>query len=248
LAVTDEAIEKIKRMIVSGEVRPGEKLPKEKELAARLGLSRSSLREAVRALNLVGVLSVRQGDGTYVTSLEPPLLLDAVGLIVELSQGRTVLELLEVRRVIEPGATALGTARIDGAGLERLRGCMERMESARDAQALVEADDEFHATIVGAAGNAALSSMVRALSTRTMRARVWRALADEGVVEQTKLSHRAIYAAVESRDPELARATATTHISEVEFWFRRALDSRRNGGDGLGLAQRGAGESAEGAS
>jgi DNA-binding FadR family transcriptional regulator len=234
-------------MIVSGEVRPGEKLPKEKELAARLGLSRSSLREAVRALNLVGVLSVRQGDGTYVTSLEPPLLLDAVGLIVELSQGRTVLELLEVRRVIEPGATALGTARIDEAGLERLRGCMERMESARDAQALVEADDEFHATIVGAAGNAALSAVVRALSTRTMRARVWRALADEGVVEQTKYGHRAIYAAVESRDPELARATATTHISEVEFWFRRALDSRRNGGGGLDLAQREVGASAEGA-
>ena len=223
MTVTDEAIAGIKQMIISGEAGPGEKLPKETELASRLGLSRSSLREAVRALTLMGVLHVRQGDGTYVTSLDPHLLLDSVGLVVELSQERTVLELLEVRRLIEPGATSLGAARIDDSGIEKLRACLERMEAAPDPQTLVEADDEFHETIVAAAGNQTLSSLVRALSSRTMRARAWRALADEGVVEVTKLGHRNIYRAIEDRDPDLARAAATTHISEVEFWFRRAL-------------------------
>lgn len=225
MTVTDEAIAEIKRMILSGEAGPGEKLPKEKELASQLGLSRSSLREAVRALTLMGVLDVRQGDGTYVTSLDPHLLLDSVGLVVELSQERTVLELLEVRRLIEPSATALGAARIDGAGIEKLRECLERMEAAPDPKTLVEADDEFHETIVRAAGNQTLSSLVRALSSRTMRARAWRALADEGVVEVTSLGHRDIYRAIEDRDPELARAAATTHISEVEFWFRKALST-----------------------
>ena len=223
MTVTDEAIAQIKRMILSGEAGPGEKLPKEKELASRLGLSRSSLREAVRALTLMGVLHARQGDGTYVTSLDPHLLIDSVGLVVELSRERTVLELLEVRRLIEPGATALGAARIDDAGIEKLKSCLERMEAAPDPQTLVEADDEFHETIVAAAGNQTLSSLVRALSSRTMRARAWRALADEGVAEVTKLGHRNIYRAVEDRDPDLARAAATTHISEVEFWFRKAL-------------------------
>ena len=71
VAVTDEAIERIKSMIVSGELQPGDRLPREDELAAELGLSRSSLREAVRALALVRILDVRQGDGTYVTSLSP---------------------------------------------------------------------------------------------------------------------------------------------------------------------------------
>ena len=226
MAVTDEAIDEIKQMILSGEVNPGEKLPKEKELASQLGLSRSSLREAVRALTLIGVLHVRQGDGTYVTSLDPHLLLDSVGLVVELSQERAVLELLEVRRLIEPGATALGAARIDGAGIEKLKGCLERMESAPDPKTLVEADDEFHETIVRAAGNQTLSSLVRALSSRTMRARAWRALADEGVAEVTKLGHRNIYRAIKDRDPDLARAAATTHISEVEFWFRKALSAK----------------------
>src|SRR5579859_595673 len=77
VAVTDEAIEKIKAMIVSGALRAGDKLPREADLATELGLSRSSLREAVRALALVNILDVRRGDGTYVTSLEPRLLLEA---------------------------------------------------------------------------------------------------------------------------------------------------------------------------
>ena len=69
MRVTDEAIEKIKEMVVSGELEPGQRLPKEDALASRLGLSRNSLREAVRALTFVRILDVRQGDGTYVTSL-----------------------------------------------------------------------------------------------------------------------------------------------------------------------------------
>ena len=78
MAVTDEAIAGIKQMIVSGQLRPGDRLPPEKELSEHLGLSRSSLREAVKALEVIRVLDVRRGDGTYVTSLEPHLLLEAM--------------------------------------------------------------------------------------------------------------------------------------------------------------------------
>ncbi|MFE6855413.1 FadR/GntR family transcriptional regulator, partial [Streptomyces sp. NPDC057674] len=83
MAVTDEAIGKIKEMIVSGALRPGDRLPKEADLAAALGLSRNSLREAVKALSLLNILDVRQGDGTYVSSLEPPLLLEAVSFVLD---------------------------------------------------------------------------------------------------------------------------------------------------------------------
>jgi GntR family transcriptional regulator, transcriptional repressor for pyruvate dehydrogenase complex len=76
VAVTDEAIEKIKAMIVSGQLQPGQRLPREADLAARLGLSRNSLREAVRALARVCILDVRQGDGTYVASLAADSLID----------------------------------------------------------------------------------------------------------------------------------------------------------------------------
>ena len=74
VSLTDDAIERIKQMIIDGELKPGDRLPKEQELADRLGLSRGSLREAVRALTVVRVLDTRQGDGTYVTSLSPSML------------------------------------------------------------------------------------------------------------------------------------------------------------------------------
>ena len=120
MAVTDEAIEKIKAMIVSGTLRAGDRLPKEADLAAELGLSRSSLREAVRALSLMNILDVRQGDGTYVTSLEPTLLLEALSFIVDFHRDATVLELLAVRRILEPAATAMAAERATDAELEEL--------------------------------------------------------------------------------------------------------------------------------
>src|SRR3954463_12652963 len=95
MALTDEAIKRIKDMIVSGELRPGGRLPKEADLAERLGLSRNSLREAVQALSLIRVLDVRQGDGPYVTSLQPDVLLDTVGFIIDFHRDDSVLHLLQ---------------------------------------------------------------------------------------------------------------------------------------------------------
>jgi len=106
MALTDDAIDKIKAMIVSGELRPGDRLPREAALAERLGLSRNSLREAVRALALIRVLDVRQGDGTFVTSLEPSLLLDALSFVVDFHRDDTVLQFLEVRRILDEIETA----------------------------------------------------------------------------------------------------------------------------------------------
>src|SRR5919204_1585267 len=116
-SVTQEAIEKIRELIASGQWGPGARLPREADLATQLGLSRNSLREAVRALSLVRVLEVRQGDGTYVSSLEPDLLLgDPTRFAAPLLRGRTVLELFEVRRLLEPAAAAPAALRVDEEG------------------------------------------------------------------------------------------------------------------------------------
>src|SRR6267378_3839396 len=119
--VTHDAIESIRELIVSGEWGPGTRLPREADLAAQLGLSRNSLREAVRALSLARVLEVRQGDGTYVSSLEPGQLLEPMLSATDLLQGRTVLELFEVRRMLEPEAAALAALRADDDVLRELR-------------------------------------------------------------------------------------------------------------------------------
>jgi GntR family transcriptional repressor for pyruvate dehydrogenase complex len=230
-SVTEEAIDKIRERIVSGAWGPGDRLPKESELAAELGLSRNSLREAVRALSQLRVLEVRQGDGTYVSSLEPDLLLESTSFISHLLLGDTALELYEVRRVLEAAAAALAAARIDRAGEQELKLKLDRMTEAQTVEDLVEADVAFHAVIARAAGNGVLTSLLASLSTRTMRARLWRGRAVDNALDVTRDEHRRIYEAIASGDPELARAAATAHIASGERWLRAQLAAAETAGE-----------------
>src|SRR5213083_2376451 len=143
--VTEHAIDKIRERIVSGAWGAGDRLPKESELAGELGISRNSLREAVRALSQLRVLEVRQGDGTYVSSLEPGLLLESTGFISHLLLGETAVALYEVRRILEAAAAALAAARIDEKGKRDLELSLEQMRQAQGVEELVEADVAFHA-------------------------------------------------------------------------------------------------------
>ena len=225
MAVTDEAIVKIKEMILSGEIGPGDRLPPEKELSERLGLSRSSMREAVKALEVIRVLDVRRGDGTYVTSLEPRLLLEAMTFIVDLHDDSSILELFAVRRILEPAAVALATVQMTDAAVAALRAQVELVDESTDVEGLVAHDLEFHGAIAAAAGNSYLAGLIDSLSSHTVRARIWRGLTQEHSVERTLAEHRAIVDALERRDAELAHALTTVHISGIEQWLRDAVAS-----------------------
>jgi DNA-binding FadR family transcriptional regulator len=223
VAVTDEAIEKIKAMIVAGDLRPGDRLPREADLAERLGLSRNSLREAVKALSLIRVLDVRQGDGTYVTSLAPQLLLDALNFIVDFHRDDTVLEFFEVRRILEPAATALAAQRMTDDDVHELGKVLADLSDDAGIDELVANDLEFHHRIAAGSGNALLCSLIDSLSGPTTRARIWRGLTQAGAVEKTREQHAAILGAIATRQPDLARSWATVHVAGVEDWLRVAL-------------------------
>jgi GntR family transcriptional regulator, transcriptional repressor for pyruvate dehydrogenase complex len=223
VALTYEAIEKIKQMIISGRVRPGEKLPREADLAAELGLSRNSLREAVKALSLINVLDVRQGDGTYATSLAPSLLLEALSFIVDFHRDDTVLEFLEIRRILEPAATALAAARMPDEDRVELGKVLDAADASAPVDEFVAADMEFHRLIAVGSGNSVLASLVDNISVPTARAREWRGMTEPRAQERTLAEHRAIYQAIMNRDPDLARSTAIVHIAGIESWLRTAL-------------------------
>ncbi len=222
MAVTDEAIVKIKEMLLRGELRPGDRLPPEKELSDALGLSRNSLREAVKALELIRVLDVRRGDGTYVTSLEPSLLLEAMSFVIDIHQDHTVLELFEVRRLLEPAAATMATLKATPGDLERLRAMLDEVGPETSVEDLVAHDVTFHGLICELSGNAYLSTLLESLSGRTLRARIWRGLTEEHSVERTLAEHRAIVDAMALGNTDLVRSWVTVHISGVESWLMRA--------------------------
>lgn len=223
MSLTDQAIVKIRELITSGELHPGDRLPPEPDLGRRLGLSRSSLREAVRALTLIGVLKVRQGDGTYVTSLDAHQLLDVMAFVADLFGDQTILELFEIRRLLEPAATAKAAGLISDDQLATLRKLMFSMESAATVQELVEADAQFHDAITQCTGNNVLASMLRGLSPPMHRVRIWHGTVVEGVIEQTHSGHLAIYRALEAHDPPLAHAAALSHVALTQEWLRAAV-------------------------
>lgn len=225
MAVTDEAIEKIKAMIVSGELGPGDRLPPEKELSDRLGLSRNSMREAVKALEVIRVLDVRRGDGTYVTSLEPHLLLEAISFVVDMHDDDSMLEIFAVRRMLESQGTGLAAAHGSDDDIAQLIAEVDGIDASVSIEELVEHDIRFHREIVRMAGNAYLASLIEHLSSQTVRARVWRGLTEGGAVERTLSEHRGIADAIAQHDSGLATSLATAHIAGVERWLRQAASA-----------------------
>lgn len=224
MPLTDDVINRLRGMIRSGELRPGSRLPPEHQLALEMGVSRSGVREAVKVLASARVLDVRRGDGTYVTSLTSDLLLEGVGFAFELLQGESLLEVMEVRRLLEPPSTAAAALRMSDEQLAEVASIMSEMRAhAGDPEELLRLDVAFHRLVVAAAGNATLATLVDGLSGRTARARVWRGIVMDDVAQATIDEHQAILSALESRDQLLAQAAALMHVNTSESWLRKML-------------------------
>lgn len=224
MARSDDAIERIRELIVSGDLGPGDRLPPENQLCELLGMSRGSMREAVKSLAVAGVLDVRRGDGTYVTSLEPGLLLQGLGRSIQLLGDGDLGDVMHIRRVLEGEASALAARQVGPELLDELVGDLERMRAAADAddtEALVSHDAAFHDRVAAASANRTLATLLSELSSLTLRARIWRGLQEEGAHELTLRQHQAILDALIDGDAEAARAASTVHVATSERWFRR---------------------------
>ncbi|WP_214371122.1 FadR/GntR family transcriptional regulator [Pseudonocardia sp. H11422] len=234
MSAADRAIQKIRDLIVEGDLGPGHRLPAEAELASRLQVSRNSLREAVRALCEARVLEIRRGDGTFVSNLQPQTLLGGLGFALDLMRGGTLLEIFEVRRLLEPAATGLAALRATEQDIADLTESLYRLNEARNDEELISFDLEFHRRVVVITGNATLCTLMDALGTRAMGARVWRGVVQEGTRNFTFEQHSRIVEAIAAGDPTLASAASTVHVSASEAWLRQALTAAEDAGDSGG--------------
>ena len=225
LSQTDVVVQGVKAMITRGELRAGSRLPVEKDLAESLGVSRGSLREGVRALAIMGVLETRQGDGTYVTSLDSDLLLAPMAFMVELQSAEHRLDLHVVRRVLESEAAARAALRITPEELAEAGAILDGMRAevfadpVIDHETIMNADIAFHHLISKASDNGALAALIDALADRTILERRTIGLQHEEQVRTAFHDHERILAALTARDPDRARLLMSHHLLAIEDYL-----------------------------
>lgn len=212
-SLAHDAAEHLRELVSSGALRPGDRLPSERELASRLGVSRPTLREAVRGLVIMGLLETRHGAGTFVVRTAPPDG-DAFTVTIDL-EGAPIQELFEIRLLLEPSVTERATARITDDELAELRDMLERMEATvGEAQAFALVDAEFHRMVHVAARSATMLSLLDGIADLSLRGRTISTV-QASVRRRTLLEHRAILEALEDRDPVLAREAMAAHLMHI---------------------------------
>jgi len=211
-AVT-HALGELRRWILSGAFGPAGVLPSENDLAQRLSVSRRIVREAIRGLEVQGLLQVAQGQRTRVRPPDPAASIQALEALLVRS-GASVEHLMEVRLLLEPQFAALASERASDADLQKMENAVDDLDRARTFDQIVEADDAFHFRLAEAAGNPVFSPLLRTLFLLLEEAR--RADIARGNVEFALNGHRAILAAIRARDAQTARSAMVQHIVGIQ--------------------------------
>lgn len=223
-AVAQVARHLIEYLVVSRGVSLGERIPSERQLAETLGVGRSAVREAVKALNILGLVDIRQGDGTYLTSGESTLLPDVIewGLLLG---GQRTMETIESRLVIECALAGFAAARRTDAQLETLESLVIEMAATVDTpDRFIQADVAFHVEIARAAHNATLAGIHSSLQSML---RVWISKVLQhydqprtGLVDE----HRRVLDAIRAADRASADAAMREHLEAAGQRLATALD------------------------
>lgn len=207
--------------VFSGQIKPGTRMPSERQLAEQFGVGRFVVREALKSLGLMGLLEVRQGDGTYVRPPDSTLLPRVVewGLLV--GESRTN-DLVETRQHLEPITARLAAERRTDADLVTIKTHLDGMREAADRSGFVDADVAFHMSIAAATGNSVLSNMLTSIASLL---KVWiRNVVDAAEsTEPSYLEHVPIYEAIEVQDPPAAATAMAAHMDGATCRLQAAL-------------------------
>jgi GntR family transcriptional repressor for pyruvate dehydrogenase complex len=207
--------QQIQRLIVDGALKPGDLLPPERELAERFGVSRSSVRDAIRSLELVGLVVPRQGEGTVVADVSPEAVVTPIASI--LTRKRELIgELLDVRKMIEPALAARAAERATPEDIARLEDVFRRQrEKTLRGEPAMEEDSEFHYQLALAAKNGVVRQVLDVLM-RLLRETRARSLQTQGRPERSLAGHKRILDAIKRKDPAAAERAVRRHVEEIE--------------------------------
>lgn len=224
----EQIVQQIEESIVKGNLKPGDQLPAERELAQRFGVSRTAVREAVKALREKGLVEAYSGRGTFITDGTTQAVRQSLDLMVKIGQPEGSTHLAEVRAILEPEIAALAAARIQEPELATMRDAVAVMDKAgQDPEAYIEADLDFHLALAEAADNPLILSLLDSIVglLREQRLRIFRV---PGGPERGQIHHKRILDAVERHDAEKARETMRAHLSQVREDSQASAAKRKN--------------------
>jgi GntR family transcriptional regulator, transcriptional repressor for pyruvate dehydrogenase complex len=223
LTLVDQALNQLEELILEGSYAPGNRLPSEKEMSFKLGVSRSVVREAIHRLIAKGLVETRTGSGIYVRVLGSHLVTEPINLLLR-SRWFNRDEILEVREVLEVKIAGLAAERAQARDLEAMQATIEALSNPKLAPAeYAEIDVAFHNRLAAAAGNPLFMVLANSINDVMINIRL-RAFRVDGpmVVERAASYHRRILEKVRAHDVEGARRAMEEHLAEARDTLRRA--------------------------
>lgn len=211
----EQIVQQIEESILKGTLKTGDQLPAERELAQRFGVSRTAVREAVKALREKGLVEAFSGRGTFITDGTAQAIRQSLDLMVKVAQPDGMTNLAEARASIEPEIAALAARRAEEQHIAAMREAYAVMDrSQSDPAAFIESDLDFHLALAEAAGNPIILSLIDSVVgiLREQRIKVFQV---DGGPQRGQFHHAKILEAVVQKDPEKARAAMREHLKQV---------------------------------
>lgn len=211
----EQIVQQIEESILKGALKPGDQLPAERELAQNFGVSRTAVREAVKALREKGLVEAYSGRGTFITNGTSQAIRQSLDLMSRIGQQEGLAHLAELRQILEPEIAALAATRIEDQLLATMREAVATMDrNLHDPDAYIESDLDFHLALAEAAANPLVLSLLDSIVglLREQRLRIFRI---DGGPERGQFHHKRILAAIEARDSERAREAMRAHLVQV---------------------------------
>jgi GntR family transcriptional repressor for pyruvate dehydrogenase complex len=211
----EQIVHQIEERILGGNLECGDKLPSELELAEQFGVSRTAVREAIKALRAKGLVEVQPGRGTFVTDGASQVLRTSLGQVLRISNKGRLDNLIEIREILEPKIAALAAERADEHDIEAMRAAIAAMDvSIEEAESFIEADLAFHLALAHATKNALIPLLIDPVVDMLQEQRIRIFQADQGS-ERGQYHHKQILECIINRDSQAAQDAMTAHLKQV---------------------------------
>lgn len=219
----EQIVQQIELRILNKELKAGDKLPSERELGKQFGVSRVSVREAIRVLTLKGLVEVVHGRGTFVTDQTSEALRHSLNLMVKVGKQESFNNLIEIREFLEPEIASFAASRAKEENISAMREAISRMdETMDDPREYIEADLDFHLALAEATQNPLILILIDILIVQLREQRFWASTIEDSIAK-SQVYHKQVFAAVEEKNPEAARKSMQAHMKQIREDIQTAL-------------------------